>query len=588
MSIQELAMKQIFQKFTNDGKKLLPEPLTRKCREIHEKIKLSCGAELDTTVYLPVYQKQEKWPVILVRNPYYANNMLLRIVYRPLVEQGYALVLVTVRGALDSTGDWLPFEHEREDGRQVVDWIAEQTWCDGNIGTMGGSYLGHTQWSIADYDHPALKAMCILMYGTSGYDLFWRRGMFRQEVWTPWAGQMMEENRFGKVKPKDSDKEMWEFSPQEKLGEHLVGKKCGWYLDWIKNSRETDFYWSEGFWGEFEQGGKNARVPMLMQGGWFDIFQRSQFRAFRQLPEEIRKQSRFVVGPWDHGDPVFATVTGKAHYPEESVTGLMFTAAAVEWFDHMLKGKPYPHEKGTLTAYCIGENKWHTWRGDIPREQTLKLFLNQDISRDNPKGRSLSSEAATAVGQVEYRYDPADPVPMIGMPCISGDAATPGLGENKLFQPEPGFREDVVTFISEPFPEAVTIAGAIKAVLYVASDAKATAFTVNVMEMRADGNSDSIREDISDIRWRDEKNVYDYTPGEVVRLELVMKDVVYQLKKESRIRVDISSSCFPLYHVHPNTDEDWYVEGDMKTANQKIFCGGENNSGIEIPVLTKL
>ena len=38
---------------------------------------------------------------------------------------------------------------EGEDGYDTVEWIAEQPWCNGRVGTMGASYDGWQQWQTA-------------------------------------------------------------------------------------------------------------------------------------------------------------------------------------------------------------------------------------------------------------------------------------------------------------------------------------------------------------------------------------------------------------------------------------------------------
>lgn len=97
---------------------------------------------------------------------------------------GYIFLLVYVRGTYKSTGEWLPFENDRNDGRAVIDWISKQDWCDGNIGTFGASYVGFTQWCIADYSHPMLKTQFISVFGGHPYTSFYNRGMFREVTWS--------------------------------------------------------------------------------------------------------------------------------------------------------------------------------------------------------------------------------------------------------------------------------------------------------------------------------------------------------------------------------------------------------------------
>lgn len=104
-------------------------------------IELPDGVKLYAKIHRPAMDG--KWPVILMRNPYVSNEMIIDPVIGPtFAKYGYALVDVNVRGAIKSEGEWLPFKHEREDGRAVIDWIAAQQWCDGEHWHIGGILPG--------------------------------------------------------------------------------------------------------------------------------------------------------------------------------------------------------------------------------------------------------------------------------------------------------------------------------------------------------------------------------------------------------------------------------------------------------------
>ena len=548
----------------------LPEYPTPEIERIS--IPLSCGAILDAIRILP--EAEKAFPAVIIRTPYPRQESETAYDMEVLLaKQGYTVLVVSVRGALKSTGDWLPFEHEIDDGIEVIDWVAEQPWCDGNIATMGASYLGHTQWSVAACGHPALKTCFISVYGPYGYDNFYRRGMFRQGIWTKWASDMIEENRRNPTVPADVSKAAYEATPQSQLGQVLKGRDCDWYNTWIRNICQEDPYWSEGFWGTFSTVPQNVKIPVMLHGGWFDIFFRAQMKAWRNLPEETRKQSRFVIGPWDHNDAFMENLMGKPMYPEGNILGILQYKAALEWFDYRIKGKSYPHRLGITEGYCIGKNAWETYHVSSD-EKTLYLHADHHSLMD--------AEQETA--SVSYVYDPKDPTPSRGESDAGILFATPGLTPNLLRQRHVGDRMDVISFLSEPLKEDTVISGAIRAELYVSSSAPATAFTIQVMEMDENGESDLIRSDITDIRYVTETEFKAYTPGSIVKLELTMTDCLWQVKKGDHIRVDISSSNYPAYHVHPNTTDIWADTTESLCAKQSVFSGKGYPSRIILPV----
>jgi len=76
------------------------------------------------------------------------------------VKHGYAHVVFDVRGTGKSEG-LLSFlgEPEQKDGAEVIEWVAQQPWCDGNVGMIGMSYFAVIQYLVATQQPPSLKAI---------------------------------------------------------------------------------------------------------------------------------------------------------------------------------------------------------------------------------------------------------------------------------------------------------------------------------------------------------------------------------------------------------------------------------------------
>ena len=88
------------------------------------------------------------------------------------VSLGYAYVHHDIRGSGKSVegGSWKFFcQEEQNDFYDVIEWTAEQPWCDGNVGMIGGSLLGWVQWFAAAMQPPHLK--CIAPFDT-GADMY--------------------------------------------------------------------------------------------------------------------------------------------------------------------------------------------------------------------------------------------------------------------------------------------------------------------------------------------------------------------------------------------------------------------------------
>src|SRR5262249_1176460 len=76
------------------------------------------------------------------------------------VERGFAVVNADLRGCGRSDGTaQLLSPQEQRDSYDVVQWVSEQPWSDGNVVMLGVSYLAITQYAAAALRPPALRAI---------------------------------------------------------------------------------------------------------------------------------------------------------------------------------------------------------------------------------------------------------------------------------------------------------------------------------------------------------------------------------------------------------------------------------------------
>ncbi|WP_442876653.1 CocE/NonD family hydrolase C-terminal non-catalytic domain-containing protein [Eisenbergiella porci] len=72
--------------------------------------------------------------------------------------------------------------------------------------------------------------------------------------------------------------------------------------------------------------------------------------------------------------------------------------------------------------------------------------------------------------------------------------------------------------------------------------------------------------------------------GEVVKIIIKCWDIAWRLKEGSRLRIDISSSNFPEFSIHPNTSTVWSMEANPCVAHQKVLFGKKYPSKIVLPI----
>ena len=100
------------------------------------KIPMRDKVELNATLYVPKSTSANlRTPAIFTLTPYISDTYHARAAY--FASHGYAFALVDVRGRGNSGGEFEPFAQEPNDGHDVVEWLAQQSFCDGKVANVG-------------------------------------------------------------------------------------------------------------------------------------------------------------------------------------------------------------------------------------------------------------------------------------------------------------------------------------------------------------------------------------------------------------------------------------------------------------------
>ena len=110
------------------------------------------GVRLSTNVFLP--RAPGKYPTLLDSNTVRQGNQPHRRISGvpgPWVRARRSGCTRPVR----ERGSFQPPVQEDHDGEDTLNWIARQTWSDGSVGMLGGSYLGHRAMAGGVDEEPA-------------------------------------------------------------------------------------------------------------------------------------------------------------------------------------------------------------------------------------------------------------------------------------------------------------------------------------------------------------------------------------------------------------------------------------------------
>jgi predicted acyl esterase len=129
-------------------------------------------------------------PVVMDAGPYYTDRISIDK-QRPqwvnwLVPQGYAVIQMALRGTGES-GGCMEFKTPKDanDISDVVDWVAEQSWSNGNVGVAGRSYDGTSAWAAAASGNPHVKTIVPISGAVDAPQLYYRNGTHELRVLIP-------------------------------------------------------------------------------------------------------------------------------------------------------------------------------------------------------------------------------------------------------------------------------------------------------------------------------------------------------------------------------------------------------------------
>lgn len=515
------------------------------------------GVKLRTIVYLP-QGIEGPYPTIVQRSCYYFSSDLLEAQAETLAKRGFAGVIQWCRGIGGSQGEWQPYVHEREDGLPLMNWLQEQPWCK-NIGLMGASYLALTGWYIADQAPDKVKTMYLTVMGTENHTSIWQEGSFRQDIYTSWsmenAGVPIEADYLTSAK----------YRPQIQVDEDLWGCHLDWYRDEISKPSPEDPFWKDSFWGVVQKVPPKMKIPVFIGDGWYDIHLGNAIKTYNRLSPASRSHSVLQIMPGNHGmEPVIYGQERQEH------AAIRQYEQQLRWFQEILVEGKLPEPM--VYCYVIGEDTWRAYPSFPPEPKQVAAFYLD--------GEFLAGQPGTE-SQREYDYDPQNPVPSHGGETLF--ALSDEVGS--LEQPEPNWRQDVLSYISAPTDEAMTIIGSVEARLWVESSAPDTCFTIKLMEVFPNGKAYNIRNGITTLGFRNGSPVWQPYEGGPVEISIKTWDIAWQVRKGSRLRLDISSSNFPEYSAHPNTAKGWALESQPQVARQKVLAGEKYPSRLLLPLM---
>ncbi|MFL5846036.1 MAG: CocE/NonD family hydrolase [Solirubrobacteraceae bacterium] len=497
-----------------------------------------------------------------------------------LTDKGYAVMLVDDRGTGASQGKWDSWgARTQRDYREVLDWIQAQPWSDGSVAATGASYMGITSFLVAEADAArvkagkprAVKAIWADVPMSDAYrDVTFHGGAVDAGFIPLWLGLTTS---LSSLPPSTLTSD-----PQGSLPTWLDHLRNGFDFAGQKIADTTtagDSAYDGPFYRLRSPGDRAAqiKIPVVITGGWWDIFQRGEPRLYEQLVNAPVK--KLFMSP---------------HYHTTSGPAGEFPDLKTKWFDRWLKGAQNGVEDiPSVNLYTMGADAWqHFTRWPVPGAKLRRAYLGEN--------KSLAFSAPQQGG--------ADAMPMLpaSSPCsrmttqwTAGAAAGPCETDNRTYE------ATSLTYTTAPLENDLQVTGPIVANVWAELTTKDATLTAVLSEVDPSGASNQISAGFLLASQRKvDATKSTYGPGKVMirpyhpftresqKLVVANDPALYRIeiyptsnrfKKGDSIRVTIGSANTPTT-LTPLPDMANELGGDLR-----VLRGGPYKSHVLLPVV---
>jgi len=530
-------------------------------------------------------------PILLERTPYDASNRVEKTptsTISVLLDNIFLLeeciyVFQDIRGRFNSEGENLLYRvprgnfnstktDETTDAWDTIEWLVKNLASNGRVGIWGTSYPGWLTLAALREPHPALAAAIPFnpVVNVWKADDWFHWGAFRMTYSFDYIYEMQTRSDESTLFPHDiNDMYTWTLaqgSAEPGLSRYLDDR----YEMWSKLMEWPSYgpYWEEVAADNWFNDPPERFVPTLHVHGFWDqedIYGAPAIYDVLEKYDSANNLNFFVAGPWYHGQ----------HWDNGSSLGAIdFDANTSKQFrEEVLTPflQNFLLEKETelpapVTVFETGMNRWRTFEQWPSIDKVTRLYLHPDkkLSFAPPIEGSVSTE---------FVSDPENPVPYAPRPNWSINYENPvslakwrrWLVEDQRFVEG---RPDVVSWISEPFSEPITIQGPITANLIAETTGSDADWVVKLIDVYPDSDPDfemsgyqlMISGDIFRGRYRENyKEPHPVAANKPLLYKIPLPHVNHTIKPGHRLMVQIQSTWFPLYDRNPQT----YVESIM-------------------------
>ena len=505
--------------------------LTRVPQVEHCWIPVSGGIRLSARLWLPETPTDEPTPAVLEYIPYRKRDMVRIRDERNhafFARHGYACVRVDMRGSGDSEGLMTDMyrPEELDDAIEVIEWIADQPWCNGAVGMMGTSWGGTASLQAALRRPQALGAIIAVCATDNRFD---------DDIHHLGGCLLTDSIEWGATLPailaSPPDPATVGVNWRRMWRERLEGATFP-LEQWIRHETRDD-YWRFGSVNESPGG---IPCPALLVGGWSDRYS----ATVMNLLAANRERCWGIVGPWGH------------HYPDLASPGpgIGFQQEALRWWDRWLKGVENGAEEEPRLRVWMQE---HAPPGDRLERRPGRWVSEREWPSPGvtPHEFRLGRDAA-----LRPRSGPGSQTALVpvhpGVGAASGDTGYFGREGGLPLDQE---QDDMLSLVfeSEPLPEALEILGSARLDVSLAADRPVATLAARVNDVHPDGGVARVAWTVRNLALDDSgRTPHPLVPGEVRACSIALPNTAHRFRAGHRIRLSLSCGYWPLVWPAPH------------------------------------
>ena len=540
---------------------------------------------LSATLYVPRHQDRPA-PAIVTITPYIRQVHHKEGVY--FAGRGFPFLTVDVRGRGNSEGTFKANGNEAKDGHDVVEWLAQQTYCNGKVAMWGKSYSGYVEWAVARELPSHLATLVPVACPFRGVD-----SPMRNNIFSPYRIQWL--NFLSGRAAQDAifaDQSFWrgQFKAWHEAGtpfkdiDSLFGNPSPIFQEWMLHP-ERDAYW-DSYNPTPEQYAKIA-VPILSITGAYDGNQRGTLMHYREhlrhSSPEARAQHYLIIGPWDH-DGTKAPKSRFAGIEVGPASLVDLPNLHIEWYEWTMRGGAKPKFlQSNVAYYVMGADQWRYSESlDAITARTERLYLQAAVNpTDVLHSGSLTAEPPTGGEPDFYVYDPR----VTSLAALESAVGSEDLVDQRILYASAGKH---LVYHSAPFEKAIEISGFFKLSAWISLDQPDTDFCVSVHEIGLDGSSIQLGVSLLRARYRESAREQKLiTTQELLRYDFEHFNFVSRLiKRGHRLRLVIRPLNSIFWQKNYNKGGVVAEESakDSRVVTVKVFHDAAHPSALYVPI----